>query len=114
VRTVRRGEVWLAELGPIRGREQAGERPVLVVSADPINQGPADLVVAIPFTTRARGIPTHVEVHPPDGGLREISFVMCEQIRSLALERLGPRPFGRVPATVLSSVENRLRLLLAL
>ena len=114
MRTVRRGEVWLAELGPIRGREQAGERPVLVVSADPINQGPADLVVAIPFTTRARGIPTHVEVRPPDGGLREISFVMCEQIRSLALERLGPRPFGRVPATVLSSVENRLRLLLAL
>jgi mRNA interferase MazF len=114
VRTVRRGEVWLAELGPIRGREQAGERPVLVVSADPINQGPADLVVAIPFTTRARGIPTHVEVHPPDGGLREISFAMCEQVRSLAVERLGSRPFGRVPATVLSSVENRLRLLLAL
>jgi mRNA interferase MazF len=114
VRTIRRGEVWLAELEPKRGREQSGERPVLIVSADPINQGPADLVVAIPFTTRGRGIPTHVEVRPPDGGLREISFAMCEQVRSLPVERLGPRPFGSVPATVLDSVENRLRLLLAL
>jgi mRNA interferase MazF len=114
VRTIRRGEVWLAELGPTQGREQAGERPVLVVSADPINQGPADLVVAIPFTTRGRGIPTHVEVRPPDGGLREISFAMCEQVRSLSVERLGSRPFGRVPAAVLDSVVNRLRLLLEL
>jgi mRNA interferase MazF len=111
VRTIRRGEVWLADLGPTRGREQSGERPVLVVSADPINQGPADLVVAVPFTTRRRGIPTHVEVRPPEGGLREISFAMCEQVRSLATERLGPRPFGSVPAAVLRFVEERLRFL---
>jgi mRNA-degrading endonuclease toxin of MazEF toxin-antitoxin module len=39
---------------------------------------------------------------------------MCEQVRSLAVERLGTRPLGSVPATVLRSVENRLRLLLAL
>ncbi|HSK36868.1 MAG TPA: type II toxin-antitoxin system PemK/MazF family toxin, partial [Actinomycetota bacterium] len=44
--------MWPAELGPTRGREQAGERPVLIVSADPINQSAADLVVAVPFTTR--------------------------------------------------------------
>jgi mRNA interferase MazF len=112
VRTIRRGEVWLAELGPNRGREQSGERPVLIVSADPINQGPADLVVAVPFTTRRRGVPTHVEVRPPDGGLRDISFAMCEQVRSLAAERLGPRPFGSVPTAVLHSVEDSLRLLL--
>jgi mRNA interferase MazF len=114
VRTIRRGEVWLAELGPTRGREQAGERPVLIVSADPINQGPADLVEAVPFTTRRRGIPTHVEVRPPDGGLREISFAMCEQLRSVAAERLGPGPFGLVPAGVLRRVEERLRFLLGI
>jgi mRNA interferase MazF len=114
VRTIRRGEVWLADLEPTRGREQSGQRPVLIVSPDPINQGPADLVVAVPFTTRRRGIPTHVEVHPPDGGLHDVSFAMCEQIRSLATERLGSRPFGSVSATVLHSVEDRLRLLLVL
>jgi mRNA interferase MazF len=114
VRTVRRGEVWLADLEPTRGCEQSGERPVLVVSTDPFNQGRARLVVAVPFTTRERGLPIHVEVRPPDGGLREVSFAMCEQIRSIAVDRLGPQPFGRVPAVVLSAVEDRLRLLLAL
>jgi mRNA interferase MazF len=114
VRTIRRGEVWLAELGPTRGQEQSGERPVLIVSADPVNQGPANLVVAVPFTTRRWGIPTHVEVRPPHGGLREVSFAMCEQVRSLAAERLGRRPFGSVPAAALRSVEDSLRLLLRL
>jgi mRNA-degrading endonuclease toxin of MazEF toxin-antitoxin module len=46
--------------------------------------------------------------------LRDISFAMCEQVRSLATERLGARPIGSVPAAVLRSVENRLRLLLEL
>jgi mRNA interferase MazF len=114
VKTVRRGEVWLAELGPTRGREQSGERPVLIVSADPINQSPADIVVAVPFTTRRRGIPTHIEVRPPDGGLRDVSYAICEQVRSLAVERLGARPFGGVPVAVMRAVEDRLRLLLSL
>jgi mRNA interferase MazF len=114
VRTIRRGEVWLADLKPTRGHEQSGQRPVLIVSPDPINQGPGELIVAVPFTTRRRGIPTHVEVRPPDGGLRDLSFAMCEQIRSLATDRLGPHPFGSVSPAVLRSVENRLRLLLVL
>jgi mRNA interferase MazF len=114
VRTIRRGDVWLAELGPTRGRERTGERPVLIVSTDPFNQGRARLVVAVPFTTRDRGLPIHVAVRPPDGGLREVSFAMCEQVRSLAVDRLGPQPFGSVPAAVLRSVEDRLRFLLDL
>jgi mRNA interferase MazF len=114
VKTVRRGDVWLADLEPTRGREQTGERPVLVVSRDPFNQGRSGLVVAVPFTTRSRGLPIHVEVRPPDGGLGDVSFAMCEQVRSLAVERLGPRPFGSVPPAVLRAVEDRLRLLLDL
>src|SRR4029453_636601 len=103
MRTIRRGEVWLADLGPTRGREQTGERPVLIISTNPFNQGRSRLVVAIPFTTRPRGL--------PDGGLRDVSFAMCEQVRSLAVDRLGPNPFGSVSPAVLNSVENRLRLL---
>ena len=114
MRTVRRGEVWLADLEPARGREQSGDRPILIVSANLFNQGRGGLVVAVPFTTRDRGLPIHVEVRPPDGGLRDVSFAMCEQVRSLAVERLGPHPVGRVSAAVLDSVENRLRLLLDL
>jgi mRNA interferase MazF len=114
VRTIRRGEVWLANLSPTRGHEQAGQRPILVVSADPFNQSPAGLVIAVPFTTRNRGIPIHVEVRPPDGGLRDVSYAMCEQLRALAADRLASGPFGSVSPTVLRTVEDRLRLLLAL
>lgn len=114
MRTIRRGEVWLADLSPSRGHEQTGQRPVLVISADPFNQSPAGLVIAVPFTTRERGIPTHVEVRPPDGGLHDISFAMCEQLRTLAADRLASRPFGNVSPPVLRAVEDRLRLLLAL
>jgi mRNA interferase MazF len=114
VRTVRRGQVWLADLAPTRGHGQTGQRPVLVVSADPFNQSPAGLVIAVPLTTRNREIPTHIEVRPPDGGLREVSFAMCEQLRALAADRLGSRPFGSVPASVMRAVEDRLRLLLDL
>jgi mRNA interferase MazF len=87
---------------------------VLIVSTDPFNQGRSRLVVAVPFTTRDRGLPIHVEVRPPDGGLHEVSFAMCEQVRSLAVDRLGPQPFGIVPATVMRSVAERLRFLLEL
>jgi mRNA interferase MazF len=114
VRTVRRGEVWLADLEPTRGREQSGERPVLIVSTDLFNQGRSRLVIAVPFTTRRRDLSVHVEVRPPHAGLREVSFAMCEQVRSLAVDRLGSQPFGRVPTAVLRVVEDRLRLLLDL
>lgn len=114
MRTVHRGEVWLAYLNPTHGREQSGQRPVLIVSTDLFNQSPAELVIAVPFTTRNRGIPAHVEVRPPDGGLRDVSFAMCEQIRALAADRLASGPFGNVSPAVLRSVEDRLRLLLAL
>jgi len=43
-----RGEVWLVDLNPARGHEQAGIRPGLVVSVDPFNHGPAGLVVLLP------------------------------------------------------------------
>ena len=114
MRTIRRGQVWLADLTPSRGHEQTGQRPVLVVSADPFNQSPAGLVIAVPFTTRNRGIPTHIEVRPPDGGLRDLSFAMCEQLRALAADRLASPPFGTVSPAVLRAVEDRLRLLLVL
>ena len=108
-----RGEVWLVDLNPTRGHEQAGVRPGLVVSTDTFNHGPAGLVVILPLTTRARGIPLHVAVGPPEGGVQERSFVKCEDIRSVAKERLTQR-WERISATTMAEVEDRLRILLQL
>ncbi|HWQ70142.1 MAG TPA: type II toxin-antitoxin system PemK/MazF family toxin [Patescibacteria group bacterium] len=108
-----RGEVWLVDLSPSRGHEQAGVRPGLVVSVDPFNHGPAGLVVLLPLTTVARGIPFHVEIHPPEGGVKARSFIKCEDIRSVAKERLS-RPWGKISGSTWAAVEDRLRILLGL
>ncbi len=108
-----RGEVWLVDLDPVRGHEQAGQRPCLIISADPFNHGPAGLVVVLPMTTRARGIPFHIEVVPPEGGVRARSFIKCEDIRSISRDRLSRR-WGRVAAATMATVEDRLRILLVL
>lgn len=110
----RRGEVWVVDLSPTRGHEQAGRRPALVVSADAFNASRAGLVFVVPFTTRPRGIPTHVEVRPPAGGLQEPSWARCEDLRSVSVERLEAGPLGVVPGGVLAAVAERLRLLLEL
>ena len=64
-----RGEIWMIDFDPTRGHEQAGKRPALVVSDDVFNAGPAGLVIALPLTSKAKGVRSHVAVQPPEGGL---------------------------------------------
>lgn len=108
-----RGEVWLAELDPARGHEQKGTRPALIVSVDEFNRSPSGLVVVLPMTTKPKGVSLHVPVEPNEGGLRLRSFIKCEDIRSVARERLRER-WGWVSTDTLAAVERRLRLLLGL
>jgi mRNA interferase MazF len=108
-----RGEVWLVELNPVRGHEQAGSRPALVVSTDPFNHGPAELAIVVPMTTRDKRNPLHVSVDAAESGLHAMSFVKCEDVRSVSRERLARR-VGSVSAAVLAAVEDRLRILLEL
>jgi mRNA interferase MazF len=108
-----RGEIWLADLDPTRGHEQAGRRPVLVVSEDLFNRGPADLVIVLPVTSTVRPIPSHVRLSPPEGGLKRASAVLCDAIRSISKQRLVRRSGGVAPATM-GLVEDALRILLRL
>lgn len=108
-----RGEVWLVELNPVRGHEQAGTRPVLVFSVDIFNNGPAGLVVVIPITSKNRDIPLHVDISPPDGGLIVKSHIKCEDMRSVSKDRLT-RKLGTVSSNILESVEDRVKILLGL
>lgn len=108
-----RGEIWFLNLNldPTQGREQA--RPALVISVDAFNQGPADLVVVLPVTSVAEGIPFHVPVSPPEGGVRQPSFIKCEDVRSVSRSRLRER-WGTVGAQTMTAVEDRLRILMGL
>ncbi len=108
-----RGEVWLADLNPTRGREQAGQRPVLVVSDDIFNHGPADLCIVLSITSTLRPIPSHIRLVPPDGGLKVESSVLCEAVRSVSRGRLLRR-LGAVKPETLGSVEGALKILMRL
>lgn len=108
-----RGEIWLINLSPTEGREQAGTRPALIISVDIFNHGAAELVVAIPVTSKAKGIPLHVEIAPPEGGLSMTSYVKCEDVRSISTSRLIKK-LGKVSSPTMDSVEDRLRVLLGL
>lgn len=108
-----RGEVWLASLDPTRGHEQAGRRPVLVVSEDLFNRGPAGLLIALPLSSALRGVPSHVVVEPPEGGLKNTSAIMCEAVRSISRERLVVR-WGAVSGATMRQVEDSLRILMRL
>lgn len=108
-----RGEIWLVDLNPTRGREQSGRRPALVISEDLFNHGPAGLVVVLPVTSTVRAIPTHVQISAPEGGLRNDSAVVCDAIRSISRERLSAR-WGAVSETTLARIEDVLRILLRL
>jgi len=108
-----RGEIWLVDLNPTQGHEQGGRRPGLVVSVDLFNKGPAGLVIVIPITTKEKGIPLHVEIKAPEGGLTKRSFIKCEDIRSVFSERLVQR-LGQVTWSTLDEVEDCLRILLNL
>ena len=108
-----RGEIWFLDLSPTQGREQSGSRPALVISDDRFNHGPAELVVVVPITSKFKGIPSHVPLLPPEGGVTQPSFIKCEDIRSVSRWRLAKR-WGTVAPHTMTAVEDRLRMLLNL
>ena len=108
-----RGEVWFLDLNPTQGREQAGTRPALVVSVNRFNHGPAELAVVIPITSRQKGIPMHVSLAPPEGGVKRESFIKCEDLRCVSTGRFS-RCWGRVSPSTMRAVEDRLRILMGL
>lgn len=109
----RRGEVWLVDFGEPVGREQSGRRPAVVVSADPFNESVAGVVIVVPVTTAARGLPSHVEMDPDSSGLDEISYAKCEDVKSISEQRLIAR-LGLVDGPVSFGIGRALRFLLDL
>lgn len=103
----RRGEVWWMEPDPVRGHEQGGRRPAVVVSVDRFNRSRIDLVVVCPLTRSHTPVSLHVSIDPPEGGLRDRSHVLVEHVRSISVERLGTR-IGRLTPRTTALIEDRL------
>lgn len=97
-----RGEIRWADLNPVRGEEQAGRRPVLVLSHDVFNER-SGTVIAIALTSQPQraGFPLTLELQSK--GLPKKSWVKISQIRTLAVERIGRR-LGRVSGEELAQV----------
>lgn len=104
--TVQRGEIWLADLNPIRGSEQAGTRPVLILQNNTINPF-TTTVITIPFTTNLRraALPSCIKIAKGDGGLANDSVALCHQLRVLDITRLQHK-LGSVKQQTIESVEN--------
>ncbi len=111
--TPHRGDVWLVDFGQPVGREQAGQRPGVILSSDLMNEGPAEIVVAVPCTTRFRGLPTQIELDPDDSGLDEVSYAKCEDVKSISKHRLIVR-LGAAPPEAMFRIGSSVRLLLEL
>ena len=93
--------VWVS-LEPVRGREQGGHRPLLLVASAGYLDAVTTLVIGLPITTTDRGWPNHIRIDGPSG-LDRPSWVMTEQPRTLTRERITGVA-GRVSADCLASV----------
>lgn len=124
--STRRGEFYWVEFDPVKGSEQGGVRPALVVQNDVGNRhSPTTVVAAITGTLPQRPYPFVVVVQPEESGLAEVSAVNCAQLATIQhrgeQSRLRPprgetkvRPVGRLGTATMRQVGRALRYNLAL
>ena len=115
---MRRGEIRVVDFDPGRGAEARKRRPAVVVSNDAANAVAARLgrgvITVLPITSNIRRVyPFQVLLPAAATGLRRESKAQAEQVRSIAVERLGEQ-IGLVPATIMLHIDEALRLHLAL
>jgi mRNA interferase MazF len=108
---IQRGEIYFVNLNPVAGREQAGNRPVLVLSRDAINKLP--LVITVVVGTKganiSRDYPTNVRVSPEESGLPMETMFLCFQLRSLDSKRFPQNPVGQLADEAMERIENAVR-----
>ena len=109
----RRGEVWLADLDPVRGNELAGVRPVLIISVTRIGVSRGGLAIVVPITTTDRTDHGAVRIPAGEGGLRRDSYATPLKVRSIARERLLSR-WGVATTTTVDEVANQVRISIGL
>lgn len=113
MREPRRGDLAWTDFSPTRGREQAGQRPAVIVASNEYLDSVRDLVIALPVTTVDRGWPHHVRLRGATVDLIKPSWALTEQPRTISRDRLT-RSAGQVDADCLAEIDQWLRDFLAL
>ncbi len=112
--SVKRGEIYYADLSPVVGSEQGGMRPVLIVQNDVGNKhSPTVIAAAITSKTDKSQLPTHIPVSASTCGLSKDSVVLLEQVRTLDKTRLRER-MGELDSSSMQQVNNALSVSLGL
>jgi len=105
VARILRGEVYWADLNPVRGQEQAGHRPVLIISHDVFNQRSGTVIaMAITSQTQQAGFPLTLEITEP--GLPKRSWLKISQVRTLSVLRIGKRITALSPQFVNAAIDG--------
>ena len=104
--TVKRGDIFYADLSPVVGSEQGGTRPVLIVQNDMGNKhSPTVIAAAITSQTNKAKLPTHIELSARSVGLTKDSVVLLEQIRTIDKRRLREH-MGDVDEGMMNQIDN--------
>ena len=109
MRVIKRGDIYYADLSPVIGSEQGGQRPVLILQNDTGNKfSPTVIVAAITSQTDKVRLPTHIKIEAKDNGLMRKSVVLLEQVRTIDKSRLE-QYVGSLPKDVMEQVDDALR-----
>ncbi len=104
--TVKRGDIYYADLSPVVGSEQGGLRPVLIVQNDVGNKySPTVIAAAITSQIGKSRLPTHIDVTADHFGLSKDSVILLEQIRTIDKQRLKEK-MGHLDENVMQKVNN--------
>jgi mRNA interferase MazF len=106
--TIKRGDMYYADLSPVIGSEQGGVRPVLIIQNDVGNKfSPTVIAAAITSQTSKNKLPTHINIDSKEYGLMKNSVILAEQIRTIDKSRLKEK-IGQVDETIMGQVNNAL------
>ncbi len=105
--TIRRGEIYYADLSPVVGSEQGGVRPVLIIQNDVGNRFSPTVIAAITSQKDKTKLPTHIQISSQNCGLSRDSVVLLEQVRTIDKRRLKER-MGRVEEPYMDQVDHAL------
>ncbi len=112
--SIKKGDLYFADLSPVMGSEQGGIRPVLVVQNNVGNKfSPTVIVAAITSRRNKADLPTHVEIAADENGLAKNSVILLEQLRTIDKQRLKER-IGTIDKTRLPEVNEALSISLGI